>query len=133
MKFAAKGFYFGNMESLPSRERGLKLDVDEFHDGRYGVAPLAGAWIEIIHSPPYKNSITSLPSRERGLKSGMATAKRIIREVAPLAGAWIEILQSRKKSSRARVAPLAGAWIEIRNRAVDTAESGGRSPRGSVD
>ena len=33
-----------------------------------GVAPLAGAWIEIISPETYFASETSLPSRERGLK-----------------------------------------------------------------
>ena len=35
-------------ESLPSRERGLKLFVDATHEGLGFVAPFAGAWIEIV-------------------------------------------------------------------------------------
>ena len=54
--------------SLPSRERGLKynLDCDTYKQGR--VAPLAGAWIEICGRGLYGNNYKSLPSRERGLK-----------------------------------------------------------------
>ena len=33
--------------SLPSRERGLKFGNFDRHNGNWGVAPLAGAWIEI--------------------------------------------------------------------------------------
>ena len=55
------------------------------------VAPLAGAWIEII-------------TRILSINSG---------KVAPLAGAWIEIAVLMKQSALTGVAPLAGAWIEI--------------------
>ncbi len=56
------------------------------------VAPLAGAWIEML--------------------KGIDLIKSF--EVAPLAGAWIEILRKARKTNRRRVAPLAGAWIEMR-------------------
>ena len=57
------------MASLPSRERGLKYARDAQENGSLCVAPLAGAWIEILSfRPPFR----PLP-------------------VAPLAGAWIEI------------------------------------------
>ena len=55
--------------SLPSRERGLKLDASVEYIQREGVAPLAGAWIEIRTNQ--NNTISYI--------------------VAPLAGAWIEI------------------------------------------
>ena len=58
-----------NMESLPSWERGLKLFDSAFEVSVAPVAPLVGAWIEII-------------TRK------MKTAKYM---VAPLVGAWIEI------------------------------------------
>ena len=34
--------------SLPSRERGLKYNGGRVHNGCIGVAPLAGAWIEMV-------------------------------------------------------------------------------------
>ena len=54
--------------SLPSRERGLKL-VD-IRSGIYKtmVAPLAGAWIETRPEFNRFRARKSLPSRERGLK-----------------------------------------------------------------
>ena len=36
------------IESLPSRERGLKFEEYSRKGGRIAVAPLAGAWIEIL-------------------------------------------------------------------------------------
>ena len=56
------------------------------------VAPLAGAWIEIVF---------------RG-KSNVS------RRVAPLAGAWIEMSAMPGLMMTMIVAPLAGAWIEMR-------------------
>ena len=55
------------------------------------VAPLAGAWIEIV------TSVTLY----------------IFSTVAPLAGAWIEIGPPACQPGYNSVAPLAGAWIEI--------------------
>ena len=57
-------------ESLPSRERGLKLTVRRKYTISTIVAPLAGAWIEI--------------ALEVFLKTAIG--------VAPLEGAWIEIV-----------------------------------------
>ena len=77
--------------SLPSRERGLKLHLSiivilwlgvaplagawieikltVLDHARLTVAPLAGAWIEIFADyAPYTDVKLSLPSRERGLK-----------------------------------------------------------------
>ena len=57
-----------------------------------GVAPLAGAWIEILMESSTFKSPASLPLRERGLKSGEGRYKLGYGcSVAPLAGAWIEI------------------------------------------
>ena len=59
---------------------------------RIRVAPLVGAWIEII----YENLLNLREIR-----------------VAPLVGAWIEILSMRIDTKQETVAPLVGAWIEI--------------------
>ena len=57
-------------ESLPSRERGLKLPLRLRIKPLISVAPLAGAWIEINTKRPEIRNTQS---------------------VAPLAGAWIEM------------------------------------------
>ena len=56
--------------SLPSRERGLKCMSMESVANLAVVAPLAGAWIEILPVWEWQRSLV----------------------VAPLAGAWIEIV-----------------------------------------
>ena len=61
-----------------------------------GVAPFAGAWIEILSS--YKKKPWS--------------------SVAPFAGAWIEIIGLETNSRNLPawcVAPFAGAWIETKD------------------
>ena len=58
---------------------------------RKHVAPLVGAWIEIVAPTAFING--SL--------------------VAPLVGAWIEINVEAKEFALGFVAPLVGAWIEI--------------------
>ena len=58
------------LPSLPSRERGLKSKIFNGIVYLLIVAPLAGAWIEIILISIFRKHCT----------------------VAPLAGAWIEIL-----------------------------------------
>ena len=72
--------------------RGLKYQKFKKQSTDALVAPLAGAWIEIIT----KYSISSA-----------------FRVVAPLAGAWIEIQHRLYDLKNPEVAPLAGAWIEI--------------------
>ena len=57
------------------------------------VAPLAGAWIEILNiSLVLTRPSSSLPSRERGLKFIISKYYNLIKLVAPLAGAWIEMI-----------------------------------------
>ncbi len=143
-------------KSHPSRVRGLKRILDSGVLGEYGVAPLAGAWIETL------NGVRSLrPST-----------------VAPLAGAWIETIETRSSCLRhrrshpsrvrglkhgracrcrgrmlshpsrvrglkhrmrgllprcSRVAPLAGAWIETSPEPVNSRNLACRTPRGCVD
>ena len=63
------------MTSLPSWERGLKSIVSDRHTVDTTVAPLVGAWIEIM------------TPRECLRSSG----------VAPLVGAWIEISIDHRK------------------------------------
>ena len=44
-------FYLKALSSLPSLERGLKCDISAEPMGKLVVAPLAGAWIEIVYPP----------------------------------------------------------------------------------
>ena len=71
----------------------MKLQVETLALQRLSVAPLAGAWIEII----------------------LRKCKQKLVNVAPLAGAWIEMLEPNIHKRLQTVAPLAGAWIEIAN------------------
>ena len=77
----------------------------------FTVAPLVGAWIEIINS--YKQIASPT--------------------VAPLVGAWIEIPLIIPTGFSTAVAPLVGAWIEILLLHFMALVSRRRSPRGSVD
>ena len=79
--------------SLLSWERGLKYIWRQMGHVCLYVAPLVGAWIEIIH-----------------LKH-----KRDTCDVAPLVGAWIEIFEPGETDADEAVAPLVGAWIEMYN------------------
>ena len=57
----------------------------------YHVAPLVGAWIEIFSKKVLLAAEKSLPSWERGLKCIRQIVIRPYTDVAPLVGAWIEI------------------------------------------
>ena len=77
------------------------------------VAPLVGAWIEIVGRKTEKIfRKSSLPSWERGLKYLLTYSFPCT--VAPLVGAWIEIFLGEYNYHFPQVAPLVGAWIEIR-------------------
>ena len=77
------------------------------------VAPLVGAWIEILGRFHAYNHARSLLSWERGLKSIIISKMLIKSLVAPLVGAWIEISYIAIRDRKLSVAPLVGAWIEI--------------------
>ena len=68
IKIAGYGTPQYPQESLLSWERGLKLRMDEFRHTTEEVAPLVGAWIEILLTLVVSTSAMSLPSWERGLK-----------------------------------------------------------------
>ena len=63
---------------------------DKHGQGR-SVAPLVGAWIEIIVGERLTVNCSSLLLWERGLKSENYGAVFAMAKVAPLVGAWIEI------------------------------------------
>ena len=99
------------IRSLPTRERGLKLCIHALQWYRGVVAPHAGAWIEtlIILSMQFKEG--SLPTRERGLKLFFADSHLVHR--------WS--LPTRERGLKHLMRIQVGS------------QSGGRSPRGSVD
>ena len=80
---------------------------------RYWVAPLVGAWIEIVIDQQTWITCWSLPLWERGLKYVGITKSHDCPVVAPLVGAWIEIVKNIMDIAGNVVAPLVGAWIEI--------------------
>ena len=119
--------------SLPSRERGSKLDVAPNVFERGDVAPLAGAWIETgIKRLHEVCRYGSLPSRERGSKQsgqsidadilGRSPRGSVDRNTLTIDGAAITgtSLPSRERGSK------------LRTRGPSIA-GGCRSPRGSVD
>ena len=75
------------------------------------VTPLAGVWIEMIHTQNAKE----------------------INYVTPLAGVWIEILLKKDMCSGREVTPLAGVWIEINLEMQVVKWTDRHSPCGSVD
>ena len=97
--------------SLPLWERGLKFMRIWFLLPAMLVAPLVGAWIEIIS----------------------IKAEIFYSMVAPLVGAWIEIFPYSLHSPEFIVAPLVGAWIEIGLVIPFAHPLPSRSPCGSVD
>ena len=99
--------------SLPSRERGLKYYVRERNVRHRVVAPLAGAWIEMISLLQPESVIYVAPLAGAWIEIVGVGVEVSDTAVAPLAGAWIEIGNLWKWIAKKIVAPLAGAWIEI--------------------
>ena len=80
-----------SIASLPSRERGLKLD-NKFKVGAAKESlPSRERGLKSHDRENRKRDLQSLPSRERGLKYGYGQKRNVRGAVAPLAGAWIEI------------------------------------------
>ena len=101
------------LQSLPSRERGLK-SVFPLNCMSYKiVAPLAGAWIEILSCLYYITYYYVAPLAGAWIEIIEQISRITGYNVAPLAGAWIEILFRDPQDCKSHVAPLAGAWIEI--------------------
>ena len=143
--------------SLPLRERGLKSPTGSAHHPTSHVAPLAGAWIEILDAawfpgPPsgslplrerglkfIKDAgicgtvIQSLPLRERGLKSVKSVLWAFPEQVAPLAGAWIEIFNARSIFLFTVSLPLRERGLKLWSQTKFPDTAPGRSPCGSVD
>ena len=97
--------------SLPLRERGLKLTMYIRRRFRHLVAPLAGAWIEIIDRCDNHHILA----------------------VAPLAGAWIEIPTAGIIAGWRRSLPLRERGLKSLLNPGKRKLPGRRSPCGSVD
>ena len=97
-----------------------------------GVAPLAGAWVEIRKQSCSLYSAGSLPLRERGLKYPMPSIQGNDFLVAPLAGAWVEMPRSLSAAPRSPSLPLRERGLKYLWRIGRDRRGGGRSPCGSV-
>ena len=95
------------------RERGLKSTGSSDNRIIITVAPLAGAWIEIIADTAPLNWDSVAPLAGAWIEIAYGCGYTRPHTVAPLAGAWIEIGQAPASVPAPEVAPLAGAWIEI--------------------
>ena len=134
-----------DIQSRPTRARGLKRLVQGHIRVLQGVAPHAGAWIETpLQRAWSRHERGSRPTRARGLKRPDDGHVVHNPAVAPHAGAWIETGRGRcrrasamsrptrarglkhanpkRRRSSAGVAPHAGAWIET---GADGAVGGG--------
>ena len=119
--------------SLPSWERGLKSKHSTLDDFGDKVAPLVGAWIEILSGRGARLPNWSLPSWERGLK--LKQNNQLLQGILSLPS-WERGLKCIYVVIVIRsgiVAPLVGAWIEIILGIPNKQGNTGRSPRGSVD
>ena len=97
------------------------------------VAPLAGAWIEIAYCVGALYKPLSLPSRERGLKYLTTQSRWKTVPVAPLAGAWIEMILVRCLHIPTLSLPSRERGLKCAIIVAVTPADYGRSPRGSVD
>ena len=89
----------------------MKLKTGDLTQKAHSVAPLVGAWIEIL----------------------MEVIEIRQKKVAPLVGAWIEIQMHLWSLEILIVAPLVGAWIEIVTSITTWKAQDGRSSCRSVD
>ena len=102
--------------SLPSRERGLKYVKHYLWWVVTGVAPFAGAWIEIRSDSSICCDVVVAPFAGAWIEITTIVSIFSIIIVAPFAGAWIEIAFALSMVTHYKVAPFAGAWIEMRKK-----------------
>ena len=93
------------MQSLPSRERGLKSS-NTYTDRRRSLSlPSRERGLKSVVVVYLHGLRKSLPSRERGLKSLSSIGLSASDAVAPLAGAWIEISDGKPSANRSKSLP----------------------------
>ena len=78
-----------------------------------GVAPFAGAWIEIEEEEKEQKNKKSLPSRERGLKCLCSRCPYVPLSSLPSRERGLKFYRKQQIYLSVLVAPFAGAWIEI--------------------
>ena len=99
-------------ESLPTWERGLKLDMGLGKTVSTLVAPHVGAWIETPLLLPKDRESGVAPHVGAWIETGVMMTLRYFSTVAPHVGAWIETSIISFILLICFVAPHVGAWIE---------------------
>ena len=77
------------------------------------VAPLVGAWIEMVPCTFRDNQYQSLPLWERGLKYPFYALIFLVVQSLPLWERGLKFMLPFQAYASGEVAPLVGAWIEI--------------------
>ncbi len=113
MKFHRPGGREVGHPSPPARGRGLKFLCGIQRLPLRGVAPCAGAWIEIAYVSYGSGLSTVAPCAGAWIEMTLSAARAAHLRVAPCAGAWIEMRWTHYGRGSRPVAPCAGAWIEI--------------------
>ena len=120
------------MQVAPLAGAWVEIVLASLESGIGTVAPLAGAWVEIDWEEAKEKAMPSLPSRGRGLKSMGTITFSQLAESLPSRGRGLKSAYPCLGDSCSNVAPLAGAWVEIDGRQEVSRYSGSRSPRGGV-
>ena len=102
-----------NIMSLPSRECGLKFRLFRTPQTVIFVTPLAGVWIEIGDSEKISQAMQSLPSRECGLKLCGNGHRAGSERSLPSRECGLKFALSMGSICDSTVTPLAGVWIEM--------------------
>ena len=99
--------------SLPSRERGLKLEHKYKISVDAASLPSRERGLKSRIGVPGCPSSPSLPSRERGLKYPCASPYLRQKLSLPSRERGLKFISNQQMQAACLVAPLAGAWIEI--------------------
>ena len=111
----------------------IEIESQDVYSTLVLVAPLVGAWIEILFYLLFSGFYQSLPLWERGLKFVVFKAIYELASVAPLVGAWIEILEIGQVERGAYMSlPLWERGLKLEGDRAFT-DLDRRSPCGSVD
>ena len=98
--------------SFPSRERGLKQDLERREQFFSIVVPLAGTWIETQIINIFLTFSIVVPLAGTWIETVEVRSTKHQDLVVPLAGTWIETFNFKARLPGDFVVPLAGTWIE---------------------